>query len=69
MHAVSKWAILRAYHTLSEVLYVTISKKDGKDQELIQSGTTPDPGYNMGKRQNHNMTPQKRAKSGSALSQ
>ena len=25
------------------------SKKDGKDQERIQSSTTPDPGYHMGK--------------------
>ena len=25
------------------------SKKDGKDQETIQSSTTPDPGYYMGK--------------------
>ena len=25
------------------------SKKGGKDQELIQSNTTPDPGYHMGK--------------------
>ena len=25
------------------------SKKDGKDKEMIQSGTTPDPGYHMGK--------------------
>ena len=25
------------------------SKKDGKDQESIQSSTTPDPGYHMGK--------------------
>ena len=24
------------------------SKKGGKDQELIQSSTTPDPGYHMG---------------------
>ena len=24
-------------------------KDDGKDQESIQSSTTPDPGYNMGK--------------------
>ena len=23
------------------------SKKDGKDQEMIQSSTTPDPGYHM----------------------
>ena len=26
-----------------------VSKKDGKDQETIQSSTTPDPGYHMGK--------------------
>ena len=25
------------------------SKKDGKDQETIQSNTTTDPGYNIGK--------------------
>ena len=25
------------------------SKKGGKDQESIQSGSTPDPGYHMGK--------------------
>ena len=25
------------------------SKKDGKDQETIQSSTTPEPGYHMGK--------------------
>ena len=25
------------------------SKKGGKDQQLIQSSTTPDPGYQMGK--------------------
>ena len=25
------------------------SKKDGKDQESVQSSTTPDPGYHMGK--------------------
>ena len=25
------------------------SKKHGKDQESIQSSTTPDPGYHMGK--------------------
>ena len=24
-------------------------KKDGKDQESIQSSSTPDPGYHMGK--------------------
>ena len=26
-----------------------IGKKGGKDQETIQSSTTPDPGYHMGK--------------------
>ena len=30
------------------------SKKDGKDQEMIQSSTTPDPVYNMGKQQKYN---------------
>ena len=29
------------------------SKKDGKDQETIQSSTTPDPGYHMGKLQKY----------------
>ena len=28
------------------------SKKGSKDQELIQSSTTPDTGYHMAKRQN-----------------
>ena len=32
------------------------SKKDGKDQESIQSSTTPDPGYHMGKWQQLNIT-------------
>ena len=27
------------------VKFVLISKKEGKDQESIQSNTTPDPGY------------------------
>ena len=40
----------------------------GKDQELIQSSTSPDPGYHMGKWQKHNRTSQTRAKR-SALSQ
>ena len=30
------------------------SKKDGKDQESIQSSATYDQGYHMGKRQKHN---------------
>ena len=44
------------------------SKKGGKDQESIQSSTTPDPGYKMGMEQPHNLTPQTRSKR-SALSQ
>ena len=32
------------------------SKKEGKDQESIQSSTTPDPGHHMGKSQIHNKT-------------
>ena len=31
---------------------ISKSKKGGKDQESIQSSTTPDPGYHMRKRQN-----------------
>ena len=38
------------------------SKKGGKDQESIQSGSTRDPGHQMGKLQPHNLTPQTRAK-------
>ena len=30
------------------------SKKGGKDQETIQSSTTPDPRYHMGKKQKYN---------------
>ena len=37
------------------------SKKDDKDQESIQSSTTPDPGYLIGKCQNHNWKLQTRA--------
>ena len=29
-------------------LFFKIGKEDGKDQETIQSGTTPDPRYHMG---------------------
>ena len=35
--------------TVSKALYLFQSKKDGKDQETIQSSITPDPGYHMGK--------------------
>ena len=31
-----------------------LSKNDGKDQETIQSSTTPDPEYHMGKWQKYN---------------
>ena len=31
-----------------------LSKKDGKDQEKIQSSTTSDQGYHMGKKQKYN---------------
>ena len=33
-------------------------KSESKDQESIQSSTTPDPGYHMGKWQKHNYTSQ-----------
>ena len=32
-------------------LYDHLSKNEGKDQELIQSSTTPDPGHHIGKLQ------------------
>ena len=32
---------------------MTVSKKADKDQESIQSSTTPDPGHHMGKRRKH----------------
>ena len=37
--------------TKEQILTIQLleSKKDGKDQERIQSNTTPDPGYHMGK--------------------
>ena len=43
------------------------SKEEGKDQESIQSSTTPDPGHHMGKTQ-ENIT-QKRVAKMLALSQ
>ena len=30
-------------------IHINQSKKGGKDQRLIQSSITPDPGYRMGK--------------------
>ena len=51
------------------VLYVQYeSKKGDKYQELIKSGTTPAPGYQMRKLQLHNLTPQTKVKR-SAFSQ
>ena len=35
-------------HTISLIQQIYESKKGGKDQESIQSNTTPDPGYHMG---------------------
>ena len=37
--------------TKEQILTIQLleSKKDGKDQETIQSSTTPEPGYHMGK--------------------
>ena len=32
------------------------SREEGKDQESIQSSTTPDPGYHMGESQIHKKT-------------
>ena len=39
---------------LARNMKVAKSKKGDKDQELIQSSTTPDPGYHMGKWQKYN---------------
>ena len=43
-----------AYPAGTTSLNFSLSKKDGKDQESIQSSNTPGPGYHMGKWQNHN---------------
>ena len=39
-------------------LKLILSKKSGKDQESMQSSTTPDPGYHMGKWQKRNQISQ-----------
>ena len=39
----------QARHKKRITVFDVVSKKDGKDQETIQSSTTPDPGYHMGK--------------------
>ena len=40
----------------SVIVYIK-SKNDGEDQEMIQSSTTPDPGYHMRKYQKYNKHP------------
>ena len=40
---------VRNFWTNNIVSRYNESKKGGKDRELIQSSTTPDPGYHMGK--------------------
>ena len=43
-----------AFNTTQNMIIMKYqSKKGGKDPESIQSSTTPDPGYPMGKRQKH----------------
>ena len=44
------------------------SKEEGKDQESIQSNTTPDPGHHMGERQKHKKTSHKRVPRGQPFS-
>ena len=41
--SINKWDIY--YFKIKIILFIIISKKKGKDQESIQSSTTPDPGY------------------------
>ena len=45
------WSKCSIFHNIFKSIQ---SKKDSKDQELIQSSTTPVPGYQMGKKQNDN---------------
>ena len=40
---------------LSECIW-KLSREEGKDQELIQSSTIPDPKHQLGKRQKHKKT-------------
>ena len=51
-----QFAMLLCLKALLSCWYVVLrfqSKKDCKDQETIQSSTTSDPGYHMGKKQNY----------------
>ena len=51
---VSKDLSIRASYGNPLTKQLLESKKDGKDQEKIQSSTAPDPGYHMGKYQEYN---------------
>ena len=51
---INLYAIYDPFTGTEQLIYVVLcvqyeSKKGGKDQESIQSSTTPDPGYQMGK--------------------
>ena len=50
-----------AFHLVHPYGYIT-RKEEGKDQELIQSSMTPDPGHHMRKLQNTRNITYKRAK-------
>ena len=45
VHLIHKNAAFHTYDVVKK------RKEEGKDQESIQSNTTPDPGHHMGKRQ------------------
>ena len=61
------WEIVAFSTNSNELAQFNQSKKGSKDQESIQSSTTPVPGYHMGKWQKYNKTSQTRGKR-SALS-
>ena len=54
LNIINLYAIYDQVTGPEKLIYVVLcvqyeSKKGGKDQESIQSSTTPDPGYQMGK--------------------
>ena len=54
LNIINLYAIYDPVTGPEQLIYVVLcgqyeNKKGGKDQELIQSSTTPDPGYQMGK--------------------
>ena len=54
LNIINLYAIYDPVTEKEQPIYVVLcvqyeSKKGGKDQESIQSSTTPDPGYQMGK--------------------